>query len=174
MESSASTQEGPAFPEMRLRPVGVVRNKAEEPSLVVGPTGLEQRKNAQTRRQERMTISELVIDDRVAGALDGIEDFSHLLVLYWAHRIPPQGRSLTKVHPRGRDSLPLVGVFCTCSPARPNPICLTPVRLLKRTANVLEVEGLDALDGSPLIDIKPHARRPLDPDDVSVPEWWHK
>ena len=136
------------MPEMRLRPVGVVR------------------------REEQSETSELVIDDDLAGVLDGIEGFSHLLVLYWAHRVPPEGRSVTRVHPRGREDLPLTGVFGTRSPARPNPMCATVVRLLERRASALRVEGLDALDGSPLIDIKPHVPGPCAPDDVRAPDWW--
>ena len=174
MESPANAREGETFPEMLLRPVGVVRNGIKEPSLAVGPGGLERRGNPEKATDKQSGLSDLVIADEFVGALDGIEDFSHLLVLYWAHRVPPEGRLLTRVHPRGREDLPLVGIFSGRSPARPNLVCLTPVRLLERRANVLKVEGLDALDGSPLIDIKPHTPRSFAPDDLKVPDWWNK
>jgi len=153
---SGKGAESEDFPDMLLRPVGVVRNKVEKPSLVADSGDLEWRAMVAQGREEQNAVSELVIDSDLDGILDGIEDFSHIMVLYWAHRLPPQGRSIIKAHPMGRRDLPLTGIFATCSPARPNPICLTAVRLLGRKDNVLKVEGLDAIDGSPLIDIKPY------------------
>ena len=126
------------------------------------------------RREEGSSQSELVIDEDLPGILDGVEEFSHLLVLYWADRIPPEERSQTRVHPRGREDLPLVGIFATRSPVRPNPICATVVRLLERKGNRLTVEGLDALDGSPLVDIKPFEPGSYSGDEVRLPDWWHR
>src|SRR5690606_1748912 len=103
-------------------------------------------------REMRQSISEIVIDERLVALLDGIEEYSHLMVLYWAHKVPEEGRSLTRVHPMGRSEIPEVGIFSTCSPARPNPVLTTVVRLSRRRENVLEVAGLDAVDGSPVID----------------------
>jgi tRNA-Thr(GGU) m(6)t(6)A37 methyltransferase TsaA len=142
-------------PEMRLRRVGIVRSQEKEPSLVYNGGDLDWRPQPATG-QGRMAVSEMVIDDDLDGILDRIEEFSHLLVLYWAHCVPPEGRSLLRVHPKGRKDFPLVGVFADCSPARPNPICSTVVRLIEHHGNVLKVEGLDAVDGSPIIDIKPY------------------
>ncbi|OYT47041.1 tRNA (N6-threonylcarbamoyladenosine(37)-N6)-methyltransferase TrmO [Candidatus Bathyarchaeota archaeon ex4484_231] len=89
-----------------------------------------------------------------AEALDGIEKLTHINVLYWMHRLTEKNRGKLKVHPRGDLNRPLTGVFTTRSPVRPNPIGLTRVKLLKRKGKVLFVKGLDALDGSPVIDIK--------------------
>lgn len=107
-------------------------------------------------RKGRSAISQILIYDDFAGILDGVEDFSHILVLYWSHFTTQEGRFLIKVHPMGRKNLPKVGIFATCSPARPNPVCLTAVSLLEHRGNLLEVRGLDAVDGSPVIDIKPY------------------
>jgi tRNA-Thr(GGU) m(6)t(6)A37 methyltransferase TsaA len=156
---------------MCLRPVGVIRNRIEEPSLVVDSGDLKWRGKVETLREERRVISELVIDSDLAGILDGVESYSHLLILYWAHRVPPEGRFLTQVHPMGKKDFPLVGIFATASPARPNPICVTPVRLLERRANILRVEGLDAVDGSPLVDIKPYVPSFYAATDVTVADW---
>jgi tRNA (Thr-GGU) A37 N-methylase len=71
----------------------------------------------------------------------------------------------------GRNDLPLVGIFATCSPARPNPVCAMVVRLLERKGNVLKVQGLDAIDGSPLIDIKPYNPSYYAAEDVKVADW---
>jgi len=160
--------------DMRLRPVGVVKSPLKKPSLVANSGDLEWRSRIARVRESRRVISELVIDSKLAGILDGIEDFSHLLVLYWAHRVPPEGRSLLKAHPMGRKDLPLVGIFSTCSPARPNTICATVVRLMKRQENTLTVEGLDALDGSPIIDIKPYNPYYYATGDVKIAEWMER
>ena len=173
MAKARKEQKGEGIPQMLLRPVGVVRNEVKKPSLVADSGDLEWQANMVQARSElgglshlkpqphfgaafQGVISELVIDSDLEGILDGIEDFSHIMVLYWAHHVPPEGRSLLKGHPMGRRDLPLTGIFATCSPARPNPICLIAVRLLERKGNVLKVGGLDAIDGSPLIDIKPY------------------
>jgi tRNA (Thr-GGU) A37 N-methylase len=71
----------------------------------------------------------------------------------------------------GRKDLPLVGIFATCSPARPNPLCAIVVRLLERNGNRLKVEGLDAIDGSPVIDIKPYNPSYYDAGEVRIPPW---
>jgi tRNA-Thr(GGU) m(6)t(6)A37 methyltransferase TsaA len=161
---------GEAVPPMQLRPVGVVKSQLKEPSLVAESGDLKWQPK-EGRREWQTLVSELVIDSDLAGILDGIEDFSHLLVLYWAHRVPPEGRSIIKAHPMGRKDLPLVGIFATCSPARPNTICATVVRLLERKENVLKVEELDALDGSPIVDIKPYHSSYYARDGVKEADW---
>jgi len=173
IESPGKDQKSQDLPEMRLRSVGVVKNEIKQPSLVAESGDLEWCPK-EGRREWRTRVSELVIDSSLAGILDGIEDFSHLLVLYWAHHVPPEGRSLTKAHPMGRKELPLVGIFATCSPARPNTICATVVRLLERKENTLMVEGLDALDGSPIVDIKPYNPSYYATGDVKVAGWMER
>lgn len=103
--------------------------------------------------------------------LDGLEAFSHALILYWMHLSAPEDRSAGRVHPRGRGDLPLVGVFATRSQHRPNPIGLTVVELLEREGTCLTVRGLDALDGSPVLDIKPQMPPPDDQAPARYPEW---
>ena len=83
------------------------------------------------------------------------EEFSHLFVLFWMHEVSEAARSNMKIHPRGRKDIPLQGVFATRTQHRPNPIGLTLVELLKVNGRVLTVRGLDAYDGTPIIDIKP-------------------
>jgi tRNA-Thr(GGU) m(6)t(6)A37 methyltransferase TsaA len=112
--------------------------------------------------------SEIEILEEFSPALDGIEDFSHIIVLYWMHRLADLSGPL-KVHPAGIQDSPLVGLFATRSPRRPNPLGLSTVRLLSRQDNRLQVAGLDALDGSPVIDIKPYF--PSDPTDLRLPAW---
>lgn len=151
---SENTSEDRTVPGMWLRQVGIVKSPIKEPNLVAKAGNLENRSKITQARNDREIISELVIDNDFSGIVDGTEEFSHLLVLYWAHHVPSEGRSLVKGHPMGRNDLPLVGIFATRSPARPNPVCATVVRLLERKGNILKVRGLDAVDGSPIIDVK--------------------
>ena len=105
-------------------------------------------------RTDEENVMRIEVYAEYAEALDGIEKLTHINVLYWMHRLTEKNRGKLKVHPRGDLNRPLTGVFATRSPVRPNPIGLTRVELLKRKGNVLFVKGLDALDGSPVIDIK--------------------
>lgn len=165
---------------MWLSPVGTVRSEIKRPGHdnesgdLDRDSQIERHKaNIKKYKEERKQVSELVIDSKLVddGVLDGIEDFSHLLVLYWPHLGSPEGRTLTRGHPLGRKDFPLVGIFATRSPMRPNPILLTTVRLLERRDNVLRVTGLDAVDGSPIIDIKPYTPGYHEVHDVLMPEW---
>lgn len=118
-------------------PIGVVRSAYLEPE----------------NRDWDKVVSEIQIDRRWAKGLKGLEDFSHIIVLF--HLSRAQGVNLL-VHPKRRMDLPLVGMFSTRSPHRPNPIALTICRLVKRRGTRLTVKGLDAIHGTPVIDIKPY------------------
>lgn len=123
--------------------------------------------------KDKDKVSKIILHKDLAEALEGIKDFSHLFVIFWMHGISTEERKITKVHPKGRSDMPLLGVFATRSPDRPNPIGLTLVELLKIEKNILTVRGLDALNGTPILDIKP-----FDSWDIvkhaNVPDWWHK
>jgi len=161
--------------EIVVRPVGVVRNTITEPFLVAGDDGLSMKGKLQDSikrvHSSEAEISRILIREDLSGILDGIEEYSHIIVLYWAHKVRENSRSLTRVHPMGRKEYPLQGIFSTCSPARPNPVLMTVARLEERKGNVLNVTGLDAVDGSPVIDIKPYVGRFYPDVDVRVPEW---
>jgi len=152
---SAFIRIGREIPEnIELKPIGFVETKA---------VGKEVR--------DRSNVSEIVLREDLAEALDGIEDFSHLFVIFWMHEISNEERRTMKVHSRGRRDMPLLGVFATRTPHRPNPIGLTLVKLLKVEGNVVTVRGLDAFDGTPVLDIKPFDYWDM-AEDVRVPEWW--
>jgi tRNA-Thr(GGU) m(6)t(6)A37 methyltransferase TsaA len=120
-------------------------------------------------------ISEVVLDPRYEEALDGIEDYSHVLVLFWLSRVPPGARGrMLKIHPKSRPDLPLVGVFSTRTQYRPNPVGLTLVQLIERRRNILRVRGLDATNGSPVLDIKPISPRTEFLKKFHVPGWYNR
>jgi tRNA-Thr(GGU) m(6)t(6)A37 methyltransferase TsaA len=142
------------LPAMTVTAIGVVRNGITRPP----------------EAGWAKITSELVMERRLSEALDNLEEFSHLIVLYWMHQRERLKVPL-KVHPRGRGELPLVGLLATRSPDRPNPLGQTVVRLLKRRGNVLLVEGLDAFDGTPVIDLKPYLPQNDSVTDAEVPTW---
>jgi tRNA-Thr(GGU) m(6)t(6)A37 methyltransferase TsaA len=150
MGDSMSTQ------AIELKSIGFVKTKA---------VGKEVRDKRHT--------SEIVLHQNLQEALDGISEFSHLFVIFWMHEISEEERKTRKVHPRGREDMPLLGVLATRTPYRPNPIGLTLVELLDVKGNLITVRGLDAFDGTPILDIKPFDRWDL-VEEPEVPDWWAK
>ena len=123
--------------------------------------------------KDKTRTSQIVISPDLSEALDGIEEFSHIYVLFWLNEVTAEDRKRLKIHPRGRTDLPLTGVFATRTNLRPNPIGLTLVKLLSRERNVLTVEGLDAYNGTPVLDVKPYDFWDVNPN-IRVPDWWLK
>jgi tRNA-Thr(GGU) m(6)t(6)A37 methyltransferase TsaA len=107
-------------------------------------------------------VAEIVVSDDLVEALEGLGEFSHLEVIYYMHVAEPDREFKPTTHPMGLRELPRVGLFATRSPHRPNPIGLTLCELLSIEGNRLTVRGLDALDGSPVLDIKGPSRRDRD------------
>jgi tRNA-Thr(GGU) m(6)t(6)A37 methyltransferase TsaA len=141
------------LPSITLKAIGTVRSEIKQPA----------------RRDFKKVVSKIVLDSSLTEALDNLDDFSHIVIIYWMHQ--SIGPAPKKVHPKGKPGLSLMGVFATRSPVRPNPIGKATVRLLKRKDNVLTVEGLDAIDGTPVIDIKPYIPGYDSVDDAKVPSW---
>ena len=151
---------GSELPEMKLQVIGTVRSEFNN---------LHRKENGEKTDFDGL-VSEIIIDPDLSEALDGLDGFSHIIVIYWIHRHRP-GRAPTRVHPRGDQSKPLMGLFATRSPHRPNPIGKATVRLLQRQDNHLIVEGLDAIDGTPVLDIKPYIPGYDSAEDARVPPW---
>ena len=121
----------------------------------------------------------IIIFDEYTPGLDGIEGFSHLIVIAYLHKTTDVHRRTLKVHPFKRfvrfgmdiSDVPEVGVFCTDSPHRPNPIALIIVKLKKREGNTLHVDGLDLFDGTPVLDLKPYTPARYI-ENIDVPAWY--
>lgn len=166
------------YGDMILRPIGIVRNTVATPPLVAGKDGLKLN-GAFEEAMEKFrdvpdAVSEIILKEEYAELCEDIEAYSHLVIIYWGHEITEDGRSLKKVHPMGVTTNPLTGLFCTCSPARPNPVLIKVVPLVRVKGNVLTVLGLDAIDKSPVIDIKPYVREFYPQDGIRIPEWMQK
>ena len=116
--------------------------------------------------------SEIHLEPGLAGGLQGLEGFSHVIVVFFLDRaqgFDPAQQLMRK--PRGREDMQAVGVFAQRTKYRPNPLGITAVQLTGIAGNVLKVRGLDALDGTPVLDIKPYMP-PFDRmEDVKMPPW---
>jgi len=123
--------------------------------------------------KDKSRVSQIILHDGLTQALEGITGFSHIFVIFWMSQIPNDKRMILKVHPRGRVDMPLLGVFATRTNLRPNPIGLTLVELLKVEGTTLIVRGLDALNDTPVLDIKPFDFWDC-AKNARVPEWWIK
>ncbi len=142
--------EAPPLADITLRPIGVVRNRVKEPT----PQGWEE------------VRSRIVLRRELTEALLGLDGYSHIHVLFWPHQIPEEVRgSKPQLHPMDDPANPLQGILATRSQIRFNPILSSVVSLLKVKGNVLYVRGLDAVDGSPVLDVKPYI-----PQHDSIPE----
>jgi len=100
-------------------------------------------------------VGTIVIDAEFAEGLTGITPGDTITVIFLFHRSDPFTRDLLKQHPRGDHTRPKRGVFALCSPRRPNPIGLSVVTVLSVTGREIAVRGIDMIDGTPILDIKP-------------------
>ena len=128
------------YGDIRLQPIGKVHSS------------LKNRADCPSQGAEGAPEAEIEIFPDFFDGLDGLEEGKDLLILTWLHLAD---RSVLQVHPRRNPGAPLKGVFATRSPARPNPIGLHRVTLLEREGGRLRVAPLEALDGTPVADIKP-------------------
>ena len=130
----------PRAAEHVIRPIGTVRS------------ALRTRDQAPRQGDEGAPEAWLELDQELAPGLDGVVEGQEVLVLTWLHQAR---RDALRVHPRGDASRPPTGVFATRSPDRPNPIGLHRVRVLEVAPGRLRVGPLEAIDGTPIVDIKP-------------------
>ena len=115
-------------------------------------------------------ISRIELTPELRGSLMGLSDFSHVLIVFWMHKSSFDANDLVR-HPQGNTELPKLGIFAQRAKHRPNPIGVTAVELVSVEQQALTVRGLDAIDGTPILDIKPYFP-PFDRvDKPSVPEW---
>ena len=135
----------------------------EARQFVVSPIG------SVAKAEEKTTI---VLDKQYEPGLLGLEGFSHVYVYWWFDRNDtPMKRAILQVHPRGNPANPLTGVFATRSPVRPNLIAMTLCKVVSVKGNVVEIDKIDAFEGTPVLDIKPHIPRIDYAPDATAPQW---
>ena len=119
-------------------------------NIEIKPIGSVSRISADENVRDKSLVAKVVLREELAPALDGIEEWSHLFVIFWLDQVAPTNEPVLHHASSG------AGIFATRAPIHPNPIGLTLVELVKREENVLWVRGLDAYDGTPVLDIKPY------------------
>lgn len=141
-----------------LKPVGVVKSPFSE----IGD------------RDWRRVVAEIHIDPALTPGLTGIEEYSHLVIIYYLHKSKFDPAVDMIRHPMDRADLPARGVFALRTNYRPAPLALTTVELLQVAGNVLTVRGLDALDGSPVLDVKPFLPDRDLAENATLPAWMER
>lgn len=138
--------------EVVLRPLGVAKNN-------VGKTTLPGWKKVST---------DIVIEKKFVPGLDGLEKYSHIIVIYWMDK---EGECHLRHHPQGKASVPFVGIFACRCPQRPNRIAISTVKLISIKGGIIKVAGLDILDGTPILDIKPYTPQYDEVKKAKIPAW---
>jgi tRNA-Thr(GGU) m(6)t(6)A37 methyltransferase TsaA len=138
---------------LELKPIGIIHS----PYKNIGAAPYQGYKSEE--------ISQIEVFQEFEEGLKDIEGFSHIIVIFWFHK--SQGYHLLVKTPW--DDI-LHGLFATRSPHRPCPLGLTVVELIARDKNILTVKGLDAIDGTPLLDIKPYIPE-VDEGSIVKPGW---
>ncbi|MCI5651377.1 MAG: tRNA (N6-threonylcarbamoyladenosine(37)-N6)-methyltransferase TrmO [Ruminococcus bromii] len=140
--------------EIIMNPIGYVRN------------AVQSRKDVSWGED----VSTIVLNEEYHSGLKGLEDFTHVIILYYLDKAAYQKEKHLQRRPQNREDMPLVGIFSQRGKDRPNQIGMTSVRIVSVDGAALTVKGLDAIDGTPVLDIKPYY--PVyDKKDAKVPEW---
>ena len=122
--------------------------------------------------EKKETSVHIRIFNRYADALLGLDGWSHVNVIYWFDKNDiPQKRRILRVHPRGDKKNPLTGVFACRAPVRPNLLALSVCKILAVEGNLVKVDGIDAFDATPVLDLKPYIPLDTPSQDVRVPDW---
>ncbi len=148
----------PDLPEIIVRPIGIVRNAIGEPQ----PPGFDW----------SGVKSRIVVRPELEDSLLGLDSYSHVKVLFWPHLVPAEViGSKHRLHPRDDPENPLQGILATRSQIRFNPILVTAVPLLSVKGNAIRVRGLDAIDGTPVLDVKPYFPHFDSIPDARIADW---
>ena len=146
--------------------LGWIKANAEDEaarSFVVHPIGVVKSTGGHTN---------IVLEKKYQPGLLGLDGFSHVYVFWWFDKNDtPQKRATLQVHPRGDRNNPLTGVFATRAPVRPNLIALSLCKIVSVKDNMVEVEKIDAFEGTPVLDLKPFAPGIDSATEVRAPAW---
>lgn len=138
-----------------MQPIGVVAGAGDD-----------------VQRQDWSRVrSEVQLRPEFAEALLGLADYSHVIVIGWLDQIPEELRERMQAYPSGDSRLPLQGALALRGGARPNPLSFTVCRLLGIEGARLRLEGLDLVDGTPVLDVKPYIAYYDAPPKASIPKW---
>lgn len=116
-------------------------------------------------------VSQIVIDEKYEKGLIGLSDFSHIIVAYFLDKALFNMDEHLVRRPQNREDMPMIGILSQRAKDRPNPIGITSCELVAVNNNIVSVKGLDAIDGTPILDIKPYYPMYDCRNDAVVPEW---
>lgn len=112
-----------------------------------------------------------LVDSYSEESIQGIEYFSHIEVIFYFHKVQDEQIQYSARHPRNNNEYPKIGIFAQRGKNRPNRLGTTIAKVVRREGKSIVVEGLDAIDGTPILDIKPVMREFLPNEDTTQPEW---
>jgi tRNA (adenine37-N6)-methyltransferase len=138
-----------------LKPIGIVESPVKDP----------------VDENWGTVISRVILRPEYASGLLGLSDFSHVIVVTYLHKASFDPARHLQRRPRGLENMPRVGILSQRAKDRPNPLGVTAVKLLAVGENHVTVQGLDAIDGTPVIDIKPYYPQYDRIDSAVVPAW---
>jgi len=141
--------------EIRLKPIGYVSSPVTE----------------RTDENWGEITSRIILQPEYIGALSGLEDFSHAVIVTYLHQAHYEKEKHLQRRPRGLETMPKVGILSQRAKNRPNPIGITSVKIIGVGHDHLEIQGLDAINGTPVLDIKPYYPQFDRVDSPRVPEW---
>ena len=116
-------------------------------------------------------VSQIIIDEKYEKGLVGLSEFSHLIVVYYLDNASFNIEKHLIRRPQNREDMPMVGILSQRAKDRPNPIGITSVEIVMVNKNIVTVKGLDAIDNTPVLDIKPYYPMYDCKENVVVPEW---
>lgn len=140
-------------------------------NIVMNPIGYV-KNNVENRKDVSWgeDVSSIMLNEEYYGGLKGLEEFTHVTIIYYLHKAKFDSEKHLQRRPQNREDMPLVGIFSQRGKDRPNQIGMTSVQIVSVSENCLTVKGLDAIDGTPILDIKPYY--PVyDQKNAKVPEW---
>jgi tRNA-Thr(GGU) m(6)t(6)A37 methyltransferase TsaA len=144
--------------EIKLKPIGFVSSSVTE----------------QTDENWGQITSRILLQPEYIGALSGLGDFSHAIIITYLHQAKYEKEKHLQRRPRGLESMPKVGIFSQRAKDRPNPIGVTAVKIINVEDGHIEVQGLDAINETPVLDVKPYYPQYDKIDSPKVPEWVHR
>lgn len=116
-------------------------------------------------------VSKIILDEQYEHGLTGLSDFSHLIVIYYLDKADFNMEKHLVRRPQGREDMPMVGIFSQRAKDRPNPIGITSVEILNINKNIITIKGLDAINNTPVIDIKPYYPMYDCKNNAVIPQW---
>ena len=143
---------------MQVEPIGIVRSAVSEA----------------VDEEWGDVVAEIHVEQAMAAGLDGLDQWSHAVIIFFMHQASFDPAADLRRRPRGLATMPEVGIFAQRAKHRPNPIGIAAVEIVGIEGNVLRVRGLDAVDGTPVLDIKPYAPGFDGVPNAVVPEWFDR